>query len=265
MKNKDLTLDAQVAVEESGEALASVVGIVDAMLGKVKFSDSTIMQSTKVGKKVSAAIKEFLNEPFSPIKLELKDYDFRKLYDAVFEVRDVDWLAAAIENVPLDQAAIVSGKLLELIEILKNVTPRLPMSIASSKARINEFEVSRFNQTLRVLDEPLELLKELNMGCLSRGQVVTLATAYPNLYQLINETLQLQATELVAKDPEFQLPWEKLKQVSVLMLSNTIPADLQGLLQSNFQKEDATEQAARMDGVDIAKVNETKVNRLENK
>ena len=235
------TIGEAFRAEESSEALLAITGVKGALMSEkpIKVTAAILDRAYKLQKEIAKQCHSFIeNKGFEKINLNLENQDFIEMQDAIFELKDHYWLAKRIENIPVDISETYSVLLVKVLDGLQSIVPRLPISISARKTRVNDFEVSRFNRSFRTIDNPMSVLDDLEQGCLSRQQVTTLIAFYPKLYELIKTSMIATATEVTMADPEFQLPYNKLKQLSVLMLSNTVPADLQALLQANFVKED---------------------------
>lgn len=262
------TFDQAAEVNISGEGLLAVTGVRSALEKQaVKVSEATLSKAISLNKVIGKKCKEFLLTPeFNKIDLNLEPIDFLELQEKIIQSYDANWLSKVIEQVPNDLKTDYSLALSNALQILKQLTPRLPVSITAAKSRPNDFEQSRFNRAFRTVNNPLSVLDDLEMGCLSRGQVATLISAYPQLYKLINETLTATGILITSKQPEFQLPYPKLKQLSVLMLSNTVPPDLQALLQENFTKQQQQQPAnVPRKKLELDKQQQTPIDRLQTK
>ena len=250
----------------SGEALVAVVGI-SSLFSKdpIKFNKFTKAKIVKLPQEVVDSITHFLTQKeFDKIKLKMPNEDFLDLSDKITKSLDMEIITAKVESVPLDLQMEMTTGLMKVLQYLREQIPALPTSISSQKTRPSEFLLARFNNLWRTAEDPLVILEDLNQGILSRGQVDQLAMMYPDLWALYKEAVVTIGIELSGKDPEFTIPYNKLKQVSVLMLTNTVPADLQTLLQGNFKKEDKNEPSGGS-VPNIAKITQTKSNRLEQK
>ncbi len=224
----------------NGEALLAITGF-DPVLkkGPVKISQLNMKRAANLSSQVYRMCKEFLTEKeFMKGSLDLPKIDFLEMLDAINATVDENWLADKISEVPewlQPDYALVLG---QAFEHLRQAIPVLPVSITSRQTRPSDFQLSRFNRAYRTISNPMSVMDDLLKGFLSRSQVDTLITVYPELYSLIKDNLMLVATELTAKNKDYQVPYNKLKQISVLLLSSVVPPDLQTVLQANFIKQE---------------------------
>ena len=256
-----------------GTSLLSVVGLKAILSDKhIAITESQLKQAGKLSDKVLKLCKEFLSESeFKAINLHLKPLNFIEVQKAITQSIDIEWLSKKLEGFPSDETKLSFAQALgPAVQYLRQQSPVLPISITSKSIKPADFVVARFNRVYRTIDDPLTILTDMQMGCLSRSQVETLSVVYPSLYELYKSGLQAAAIELTAKDPNYQVSYDKLKQISVLLLSSMVPPDLQTLLQNNFvtRSEDPNnpENMQQSGSVpDVAKLTETKQQRIDNK
>lgn len=269
-KIQDVTLDQALDVYEQSEALLALTGVEDALMldRPIKVTDALIARSYKLHKDITKQCYQFIEQPtFDKINLNLQDVNFIEMQEKMFEAKDADWITKKVQDIPQDLVSGYSVLLVRLLDQLLALVPRLPVSISSDKRRPNDFAVAKFQTAFRTINDPMTILSDLQQGCLSRGQVSTVIVAYPKLYELMKSSLIAAAVEVQNKDPEHVLPYSKLKQLSVFMLMNTVPPDLQAFLQGNFKKadEDEARQAQNDKQINFAKQAETKTQRISEK
>jgi hypothetical protein len=143
---------------------------------------------------------------------------------------------------------------------LQEIIPKIP---ASKKTKLSSLRSASFDRAYKVVSEPLSVLVDLNMGCLSRSQASTLRAVYPKVYEAMQNAFFSSASEALGKDSEFTLSWEKLKQLAVFNLNTSIPKDLQESLQANFEKAEADVDIQAGQTFNIAKNSQTNAQKIE--
>ena len=262
----DFNLDTIAEAHANGELLLAVTGVDDILAKKVKYKDSDLKKAVNLPKEVAQKCKQFLEtKGFEKINLNLKKVNFLEVQEAILEEKDSNTMAEIIKTIPDDLQTQYVYAVSQALDTLESIVPRLPMSI-SKNIRPSDLIVGKFNRAYRTINEPLTIMDDLLQGCLSYGQVETLIIVYPNLYKLFVNTMLTMGIELAKKDQEVLVGYNKLKQLSILFMSNTVPPDLQTILQSNFAGADVTDAEQPTGAVpDLAKQNMTKTQRIENK
>ncbi len=260
--------DKVIAPLTDGSTLLAVVPVSQILSkGGIKQPESALKRAGKLPDEILKRCKTFLLEPkFEKINLNLPKIDFLDINEKLSEAVDQRWVAEKLSHLPnLESQQSFSLALGKAFEYLRMQIPKIPVSITSRASRPSDFEVSRFNRIYRTVDDPMTILSDLEQGCLSREQVITLEAVYPSLYILIKEGLLSSAIEITSKDKEFVVPYPKLKQISVLLLSSTVQPDLQSILQDNFEKASADEVPTRGGALNLAESAETNISKMQNR
>lgn len=236
------------ALSDSGEELVAVVGLEPLLKkGKLKLTNAQLTRASKLQLEVYKRCKAFLENKKKPgpPKLNLPDIDFLDLQKLLTLANASDWIQDKIEDLESVELQLSYAMALkQALNYLVAILPKLPVSITSKKSRPSDFELSRFNRAYRTIDDPMTVLSDMEQWCLSRGQVQVLRDVYPNLASLIEQSLLEASIDITTKDPEFEASYDQMKQISVLMLSNTVSPDLQTLLQDNFIPQEGEESSA---------------------
>lgn len=250
-ENNQDTIDTQMEAISQGEPLLAAIGIMPILkAGKLKVSDKTLKDAEELPKTITKRCYDFLKDPgFKKISLDLPQVDFLSIRETLTEPKDNLWLEEKFESLDDPDMQLELGSALQnALVYLNTKLPPLPVSITSRKTRPSDFQMSQFNRALRTVDKPLTVIGDMEMGCLSREQVKCVKAVYPNLYQLMLDSMQAAVIAISAKDPEYVVPYAKLKQLSVLLLSDTVPGDLQTILQDNFNKQEEHKEGPNLKG-----------------
>jgi hypothetical protein len=264
MSAKEIVRDLMPVLEAAqtdGTYLLAVAKLDALLQGKSPISRNTVRAAVGLPAEIARRCEAFIAEPgFKPVKLEMPGVDLRELSIVLFEEIDAEWLAARLGDVSdVEQESFAAA----LGAALAHLQERLPKVPVSRRSRLSDMESSRFARVYRTVSNPMTVLDDLEMGCLSRSQVETLMAVFPVLHQAMVLGITSAAADALAKDEEFLLPWPKLKQVAVLTLSPTVPADLQGVLQGNFAREDAATAPQSGGSVNLAQAMSTPSQKLE--
>lgn len=264
---EQIMVDPAAKMAADGTVLLAITGISAALAKSViKITRTDIKKAVELPKTVAETCYEFLStKGFKKIKLDLPEINYLDTIEIISTTMDAETLADKISQVPESIRPQYGAALLDSLGMLLNSAPKLPVSITSSKVRPSDFEVAKFERTYRTINDPLTVLKDMTMGCLSRQQVDTMLGVYPNLYELISTGLSAAAARILEKDPEYIVPYDKLKMLSVFHLNTTVPADLIQYLQSNFAKQDISMNQGPKHTPQVADMQETSAQRIQQK
>lgn len=266
MSAKDIAASIEPILEGAqadGTYLLAVARIDELLRGKSPISASTVRRAVALPKEIARKCEEFINsERFEPLNFEMPKVDFQELKTIFFEDISPEWLAEKIGDVSeidRDAFAVALGNALAF---LQERFPKIPIG---KKSPLSSLQNGAFVRVFRTVAQPMTVLDDMLMGVLCRSQVETLIAVYPSLHQAMSLGINMAATEALAKDPEYTIPWQKLKQISVLNLSTTTAGNLAGVLQANFASPDANVNPETGQTVDVATGMSTNAQKLESK
>jgi len=134
---------------------------------------------------------------------------------------------------------------------------RIPPALVRSKP--SDFLAASFTRAWRTISNPLTIVDDLEMGCLSTDQIRILKAVYPSLYELFAASLM---SVIVDEDnPEKPMEYRKLKQISVLLGQPLVPENLKGILSKSFDSK--TEEPASKGTPDFASQMQTQSQKTE--
>ena len=193
----------------------------DALLrGKSPIGIATVRRAVALPKEIARKCEKFIaDENFERIDLQMPEVDIKEMAALLFEEITPEWLAEKlgdVSDIEKDSFALSLGNALAFLQ------ERIPKIPASKKTKLSELKSASFVRLFRVVSEPLSVLDDMLMGCLCRTQVETLLAVYPVLHEAMSFGMTMAATDALAKDSEYTLPWAKLKQLSVLNLSSSV-------------------------------------------
>jgi len=219
---------------DDSSALLAVVGLPAIMKkGSLNVSASVLKKATHLPMEVSRRMLGFLKEPdFKKIALNLPKVDLNDIRDEVTRQIDSEWLAEKLETLDEEDKLAFGQMVSKAYAYLLSKIPPLPTSFRPT--RPSDFVSATFMRRYRTISDPMTVVADMEMGCLSVEQVKTLAEVYPNIYEMMKTALLSAATEVMS-DPDYVIPYKKLKMVAILTLQPMVGASLQEVLQSGFQ------------------------------
>ena len=266
MSAKEIAATIEPILDEAqtdGSYLLAVARLDELLRGKNPISRATVKRAIALPKDIARKCEEFINsEGFEPFKLDMPEVNLKELTSVLFEDISAEWLAEKIGDVSeidKDSFAMALGNALGF---LQEKIPKIP---AAKRSPLSTIQSATFERTFRTVSQPMSVLDDMLMGVLSRSQVQVLLAVFPLIHQAMSYGIQMAATEALAKDPEYTIPWVKLKQISVLNLSKTTAGDLAGVLQDNFSAADANINPETGASVDVATGMSTSAQKLESK
>jgi len=220
-----------------GSALLAVVGL-ERILGKaLRLSAGDIKRAGGLAQTIAKRCAAFLDaDKFLTVKLNMPSQSFAELRDLVVGMSE-DQLAtqvAAIADEDLKTSFAASVHV--ALGVLQQRVPKTPARYRDE--RPSEFHAAGFLRAWRTISDPLTVIGDLEMGCLSVDQVRTVQTVYPVLYTLMTNAM-LAAVIDKSTDPAYITPYPKLKQIAVLLQQPLVGEDLAGLLSKAFDHADA--------------------------
>lgn len=250
---------------DSGESLAAIIGLRKLLDPKpLTLYKYIVDKAATLDKAISSRIKVFLDEPkFKKVDLGFDKLDYVATRDLVTAELTADILASNLESIESEELSLALTSV--ILKAHSYIRDRIPKSTVRFKVdKPSDFQAADFLRTWKVVSEPLSVLDDLEMGCLASSQVATLKAVYPKLYELMVSSTMDMIADKIAEDPEYLVPYPKLKQVAVLLDQKLVPEDLQGLLQNNFksgEKEESSKTSSQ--APDIAKATATNIQKLD--
>jgi len=141
-------------------------------------------------------------------------------------------VTAGFHNVTVSAVNFLAGK------IPKPPVPPKPLSAEWVPSRT---DMAKFNRYVDVVEQPLDVLKQIRFGSLTKESVEAVATVYPSLYQNMKEEFMTRLTET-----NRVVPYKMKMMLSLFMgedmdqstVGSSIVAN-QAIINSNSKKSDA--------------------------
>ncbi len=139
-----------------------------------------------------------------------------------------------------DTAGFIEAKALTGLSFLAAKLPKRASAAGSITLFKDDYvpstmELAKYERYVKAVERPLDTIKELERGTLTREHVEALKAVYPNIYK----QLQLEAVDKIQKNPE-KITYNKRIQLGILLDLPTdtslIPENVMAL-QANFQTE----------------------------
>jgi hypothetical protein len=188
-------------------------------------------KALKLGKRLDKFMKGFFNEEgFEPVNLP--EYpDLRKTIDLIVKCLDEEF---TIKTDFQDEELVIAlgNKVRGCLEYMRRLIPNIPKGKKPS-----DTVESLFMRTWIVVNSPFEIVYALEQGVLARTMVKILGEVYPELYEQYQSLFTERLIASVAKDEDYDLPWQKKKQMHVFMGTYPVDSSLQSLLQKPKEDE----------------------------
>jgi hypothetical protein len=229
--------DHALASMEDASALLAVVGLPALMKkGSLRLTDPVRKRAATLPIEISKRMLAFLQEPkFKPIALDLPQIDLPTLREEFARQVDAAWLAEKLSQVSEEDKFSFGSMVTTAYSFLLSKIPPLPTTFRPTKP--SDFVSASFMRAYRTVSDPMTVVADLEMGCLSIDQVKTLVAVYPNIHEMFKTALLSAATE-VMQDPDYVIPYKKLKMVAILNLQPMVGSSLQEVLQADFQQQE---------------------------
>lgn len=252
-------------VANDGTALLAIIGL-ERVLGRRTFriGAGDLDKAAGLSRVLVRRFKGLLGEEgFKPIHLNLTDKTFFELRDLVVDGFGEARLAETLTAIADEDFKLVFGTAVNTaLDYLKTRIPASP--VRTKQTNPSEFLVAGFMRAWRTISNPMTVVDDLEMGCLSSDQIRILKTVYPGLYELFANTLMAVVVEKSA-NPNYEIEYKKLKQISVLLQQSLVPESLQGILAQSFTASDKPESAGKSSSVapDLSRQVQTQSQKLE--
>jgi hypothetical protein len=250
---------------DSGEGFIAHFSLLPFLQQKqqAKLTKIAISSIASLEKNLKNSMHEYLTTPkFKKLDLNFSKVSFDEAQAAVSKMLDAEELATSIPQI---ESVELASKLIDVVirahTRLQSVLPKKP---ARSGFKPGDFIAADFLRQFRTINDPMTVIRDMEMGCLSTSQVLVLKDVYPELYRVMSETMIETVVELTADDANFTIPYAKLKQSAILLQNPLAPEDLQALLQSNFNKPRDEKKSSGKE-VDLPASNPTQQQKMEQK
>lgn len=234
-------------------------------MGIGKFLDGTartyryvLGDAARLPSKVTALLRQYLTSGDHAASDKLPPFDFAdvgKLLLGTGSQAQSDAIHAGITDPALAGGVVnVASRIIAYLQPLYPHRVRVTMT-GPVDGRPSDQDVARFRRVYQVADDPLLVLRDLNEGALSRGQVRSLQQLYPELYALIGD---VAANTLVnvksGRGKGWTLPRRKEQGLRMLLGADS-PGSLRlAEYQRTFQEPQKEPSGARAPDVDSTKL-----------
>jgi hypothetical protein len=201
-------------------------------LGIEKFLDASartwryvLDDAARLPKKVSDLMRRYLTSADHDEPEDLPPFDFKavkKLLLGSGSIGQSDAIHAGIGDPTLARGAVDVAS--RIIEYLKPLMPKSERATAAGPVPVQPSaqDLAAFRRVYQVADDPLLVLRDLNEGCLSRGQVRSFQQLYPQLYGLLGDVVpEVLANIKSGRGANWQLPRRKEQGLKLLLGQDT--------------------------------------------
>lgn len=174
------------------------------------------------GKKIEGSLEKKL-EGYTGSQLSPKSEPTKKKDDAIADIESVRQMAnspeallARIEKITqglYDNAPNISGSfqqsMVRATQFLHSQVPTLPEPLPmAAKPVMNQAAIEKFQRALGAVHDPVEVMRKIRTGGLTREEVMAVQQVYPKLYQQMVGQLTQQMVDYQAKKDKPPLPYQ---------------------------------------------------------
>lgn len=232
-----------------GESLLATTGVTAALRpGPVSITMKTLRAAEGMGTSIRRRLRKFCRAPelTDPPELEVPEYEelIKLLSGAQNEVNQVENVSGFYdESLAMEYAESLGTA----VGYLQSIAPleSVPTGLVSDPVRPGELDVSEFRRRYAVVDRPLSALDALCAGYLVPEEVEALKTVYPDLYDLMRQTLEQELIAALADKASYRLPYAKQQALEVFLEQEQLDAGLSAELGRAFEEARARESAGK--------------------
>ncbi len=214
-----------------------------------------------------AELRRFLRRDSLEGERDLADFDYTTALEHLTTLdpqQRMTELAAAAQDPEAAGLLVVAGRALQylkgIIPARSRATITGPMSVPPS-----DYQKFKFRRAYAVMNDPLEVFRDMNEGNLSRDQVRTLQTVYPSIYDDAEKTLFEEMAVMKGEKPNLQFSREKAAQIENLWQTRSWTPELGRAMQAAFNRKPPQQQPPPSLGNPGDDINATPVQRVEAK
>lgn len=225
----------------TGEALIAVVGIRHVLEQKPKrITVSDKDQAEALPREIRRSVRRFVDDG-GPRKIpKAQKFDYGKALDQLSVAMEPKHLEAIAAMFRPEDASLAAEYMVAVQRVVKYLQDILPIRVEETMAKTINFdpsdtEIARFRRAFDVANDPMIVMRDLELGILVSDQVGHLAVLYPDGYALIKERMATGMAEAMARKKSWTLSWRRDRLVQVLFGTTTFNPKLSSELQANFK------------------------------
>ena len=226
----------------TGEALMAVTGIrhvLDQRPKRITVSDKD--RAEMLPREIRRSVRRFVDDDGGPKKIpKARKFDYEWALDRLTKAMEPKHLEAIAAMFRPEDASLAAEYMVAVQRVVKYLQDILPIRVEETMAKSINFdpsdtEIARFRRAFDVADDPMVVMRDLELGILVSDQVKHLAVLYPDGYALIKERMASGMAEAMARKKSWSLPWRRDRLVQVLFQTTTLDPRLASDLQANIK------------------------------
>lgn len=216
---------------------------------------------------IRSQLRHFLRRGELEGERDLADFDYDTALQHLTELdpqQRMSELAAAATDPEAAGLLTVAGKALQY---LKGIVPAKSRVTVTGPTPVppSNFQKYRFRRAYSVMNDPLEIFRDMNEGNLSRDQVRTLQTIYPSVYEEGEKALFEEMAIMKGENPKLEFSRDKVRQIENLWLTRSWTPELGRAMQAAFNMKPQDQQGPKPLGNSSDDPSLTPIQRAESK
>lgn len=224
----------------TGEALMAVTGIRHVLERKPKrITVADKEKAEMLPREIRRSVRRFVDDDGGPKKIpKANKFDYAWALDHLSVATEPKHLEAIASMFRPEDTALAAEYMVAVQRVVKYLQDILPIRVEETMAKTVNFdpsdtEIARFRRAFDVADDPMVVMRDLELGILVSDQVQHLSVLYPDGYALIKERMAIGMADAMARKKSWTLSWRRDRLVQVLFGTTTFSPALAKELQAN--------------------------------
>lgn len=235
--------------------------------GQVRITAAMREKAARLRTTIRAEIRRFLRRSELEGERDLPAFDYdaamANLTELDVEQRIVE-LTGALQGGEEPGVVVVAGRAIKYLRGILPVRSRITVT-GPTPIPPSDFVRYKFRRGYAVVEDPLEVFRDMNEGNLSRDQTRTLQTIYPSLYEEGERALFEEMAIMKGENPKLEFSRDKVRQIENLWLTRSWTPELAKAMQAAFSQPEPKAQAPKPLGNAPADASATPIQRIEAK
>lgn len=226
----------------TGDMLMAVTGVRHILEQKPKrITVADKSDAEMLPREIRRSVRRFLEDDSGPRKVpRAKKFDYGWALDHITKAMEPHHREAIAAMFRPEDAELAADYIAAADRLLSYLQSILPIRVEETMAKSVNFdpsdtEIAKFRRAFDVADDPMIIMRDLELGILIGDQVQHLAALYPEGYVIIKQTMATGIAEAMARKKSWSLPWRKDRLVQTLFQTSTFNDSLARDLQQSFK------------------------------
>lgn len=233
----------------SGETLLAVTGIrgiLERTPKRVTLADKDAAEM--LPREIRRAVRRFLDDDGGPRKVpRAQPFDYQWALEHIQAALEPQHIEAIAESFRPEDHELASDYMAVAQRVITYLQGILPLRTAETMAKSisldpSDTEIARFRRAFDVANDPMIVLRDMDVGTLVADQIHHLDACYPEIYGLMKARTAMGMADAMARKKSWRLSYRRDRLVQVLFGTTTWSKDLASDLQANFKLADKADQ-----------------------